>query len=176
MSLKEIDNQHYLEDALLTWKILDVIRASHDLDVEKVFRHCKIAGMEIDAVAVCRTLGDREDRWIGFELKESDIQKAFKQAISRRTYFDYFYIILDLETRSIVNFILAKKEAVEKYKIGFVSAKENVVVYSSRFQKRLEIKGELREEIRDLPLIKYLHEKHWRQQQILPELTVGKGR
>ena len=157
--IKERDNFHYFEDALLTWKILDTIRISHNLSVEKVYRHVMINKLETDAVAVCTT-PEGIERWVGFELKESDIGKAIIQAKLRRKYFDYFYIIINLRTKTIVDFILSEKDYLNK--IGFVSAFDNVVVYSSRFQKREEIrvneKVKRLEEVKELPLVKFLNE------------------
>ena len=151
--IKEIDNKYYLEDALLTWRILDIINVSHSLYIKNVFRHCKIGGFEVDAVAVCET-GEGMERWIGFELKENNIMKAFVQARLRKKYFDYFYIIINLPTKTIVDFLLQRKDL---NGIGFVSAYDNIVVYKSRFKKRVEDRLSPNRKVKELTLIKFLH-------------------
>jgi len=152
--IKEIDNKVYLEDALLTWKILDTIKTTHNLSVKNVFRHCRIAELEVDAIAVCET-EEGIERWVGFELKENNIMKAFVQANLRRRYFDYFYIIINLFTKTIVDFLLKKRDDLNG--IGFVSAYDNVVVYKSRFKKRFEERVSPKREVKELTLIKFLN-------------------
>ena len=70
---------------------------------------------------------------MGFELKDSDFYKAFNQAKERREYFDYFYVVIDLSVRSIVEYLLSLKDMDG---IGFISAKEEVIVLPSKFKKR----------------------------------------
>ena len=149
------DNTLYYEDALLTWKILSVIKQEHELEIERMYRHVKVMDMEVDAVAVCRTTWQKRRRMIGFELKDSDIQKAILQAYLRRRFFDYFYIILNLRTSTIVSEILK----LETHKIGFISSKDDVIVLPSKFQKRVEIPFEGRQiDKNQVKLIKFLHE------------------
>jgi hypothetical protein len=112
--MKVIDNRDYLEDALLTWKVLDVIYRYHDLRVDRVLRHVRIAGFEVDAVAEAYTFDKGIKRLIGFELKDSDFYKAFNQAKERREYFDYFYVVIDLSVRTIVEYLLSFVEIYSK--------------------------------------------------------------
>ena len=137
---KVIDNRHYFEDALLTWKILETINTAHSLKLEKVFKHIRISIFEVDAIAICKTLNEYKERWIGFELKENDIEKAFTQAYLRRNYFDYFYIVIDLRVSTIVKWLLKQKDVGE---IGFVSAYENILVLPSKFKPRKKPETEI---------------------------------
>ncbi|KAA0006373.1 MAG: hypothetical protein FE045_03305, partial [Thermoplasmata archaeon] len=131
----EEDNRIFFEDALLTRKILWAIENFHQLHVNRIYRHVKINGLETDAVAVCQTAEDRYERWVGFELKENAIEKAIQQAIARRKYFDYFYIVIDWHTSSIVKWIL-KYHEIEKMGIGVISSHDDVVVLKSNFMTR----------------------------------------
>lgn len=146
--MREMNNIHYLEDSLLTWKIVETIRSAHSLRVEKIFRHVNIAGFEVDAVAICKTRLEWKERWVGFELKENDIEKAFAQACWRRNYFDYFYVVIDWEVADIVNWLLKKnlKDKIDGLTsslngIGFVSSREDVLVLKSKFKQREEIEA-----------------------------------
>ena len=164
--IKEIDNKYYFEDALLTWKILETIKACHDLEIRRVYRHAMVAGFEVDAVAICKTSGGKE-RWIGFELKEADFPKAFAQALLRRDFFDYFYVVIDLPVREVVNWILNHcKKGVEG--IGFVSAYDDIIVLASKFKRRREMVEEVEANtilpVTQIKLIEFLqnNRKRWK--------------
>jgi hypothetical protein len=85
------------EDGLLNLSTLELIEKIHG-KIEKIERHFKVGSMEIDAIIYCRK--SRVKR-IGLELKEFDINKALEQAIERRKYFNYFYIVLESDKRLI---------------------------------------------------------------------------
>jgi hypothetical protein len=83
------------EDGLLNISTLELIEKIHG-KIEKVERHFKIGGMEVDTIIYCKK--SRVKR-IGLELKEFDINKALEQAVERRKYFNYFYIVLKSDRR-----------------------------------------------------------------------------
>jgi len=90
-------NREIREDELLNENTLKLIQEIHG-QIVKVEKHFKVGGMEVDAIIHCRK--SRTKR-VGVELKESDINKALEQAIKRRNYFNYFYIILGSDRRLI---------------------------------------------------------------------------
>jgi len=120
------DNSIWYEDALL-----------HNLYNVKLYRHVEVGGFETDAVLIAHTPEKEIERWIGFELKEGDFQKAYSQAWWRRRYFDYFYIVINLTTASIVEQLITMGERPD---FGIISAIDNVVVLKSKFKKRVELK------------------------------------
>ena len=132
----EEDNLIYFEDALLTRQIVYTIEEKHNLYVNKIFRHVFINGYEIDALAICKTREDKFERWIGFELKENSLDKAIHQAILRRRFFNYFYIVINLSVSSIVRYLLDMADKIKESKIGIISAYDSAVVLKSNFRKK----------------------------------------
>jgi len=161
--MRQIDNRVYLEDALLTWKVLDVVYRCHELKIERVLRHVRVAGFEVDAVAEAHTLDKEIRRLVGFELKDSDFYKAFNQAVERREYFDYFYVVIDLTTRTIVEYLLDLGR--EKLNgIGFISALDEVVVLPSKFRKRIDaaLTPKRNFDKNQVDLLEFIRKKGWR--------------
>lgn len=138
-NIKEIDNRIYFEDALLTFQIIQTMKHHHDLEVQKAYRHVRVAGFEVDAVLIATT-PEGIERWIGFELKATDLPKAIKQAELRRKYFDYFYIIIgSLTVSSVVEYLMDMvKNGKELNGIGYIVEdwKRDILIIKSKFQKR----------------------------------------
>jgi len=103
-SLKE-----YQENTLFTDKILDIIESIHEFTVEKIYKNVYVKYndryIEFDVLLFASTPSGRK-RLISIELKEYDIGKAIEQAIIRREFVDYSYIIMKLSLRSIIEYIL----------------------------------------------------------------------
>ena len=133
------DNNLYFEDALLTRQVIWVLERKHDFHVEKLYRHVKINSFEIDAVAIVKTSIERYERWVGFELKETAIDKAVGQALDRREFFDYFYVVIDLSCSSIVYFLIKYPQVVINDGIGFISSYDEVVVSLSKYKPRIKL-------------------------------------
>jgi len=94
-----------------------------------------INNIEVDVVI---TNGKKS---IGVELKENDYDKAIKQAIIRRRYFDYMYVVLDMSVHSILEILRRKRYSeVFDYGIGFVSSSDDCVVIRSYSRRRSESK------------------------------------
>jgi hypothetical protein len=87
------DGRKIDEDRLLNKDVIDFIEDIHDCEVVKILRHFYVKDKEIDAILYCRTLNKGLMRKIGIELKEVDLEKAVVQAVERRDFFNYFYII-----------------------------------------------------------------------------------
>ncbi|RLE86284.1 MAG: hypothetical protein DRN04_19785, partial [Thermoprotei archaeon] len=98
----------------------------------------RVGKHEVDVIVTCY-VGDRNvKRTIGFELKENDIYKAVEQAILRRQYFTWFYIVMDLSVEAILAYLRNKPiNAALKHGIGFVSGKDNCVVIQSYAKQHL---------------------------------------
>ncbi|MHA1835282.1 MAG: hypothetical protein ACTSV7_15005 [Candidatus Baldrarchaeia archaeon] len=114
--MKELkfDKKDFMEDSLLNNETLEFIEALHSrgwttAKIEFIARHKKVNGLEIDAVLVLKLNTCR--RLIGLELKEYNFFEAIGQAIERRPYFHYFYLITRFP-RSFLGFVL--KEVIEK--------------------------------------------------------------
>jgi len=125
------DNLIYYEDALLTKNIIWAIESIHQLIVRRIWRHVRIEGYEVDALAICDTANEKFERYVGFELKENDIAKSIHQAKLRRHLCNYFYVVINLKVSSIVNYIIDYPNF-KNLKLGIIS-KENVVVLPSKF-------------------------------------------
>ena len=157
------DNNLYFEDALLTRNIMWVIESKHNLKVSKLYRHVKIDSYEVDALAITET-PEHIERWIGFELKDNSIDKATLQAMLRRKYFDYFYVVINLSVSSIVKYLFYYPKPIKEYKIGYVSSYDNIVVITSNYIPR-EKKEENKEIVgksvdkKQMDLIRFLQER-----------------
>jgi hypothetical protein len=120
------------EDKLLNPKVLELIETIHG-KIEKIEKHFKVGGMEVDAIIYSKK--SRTKR-IGVELKELDINKALEQAIARRSYFNYFYIILGSDRRLIgydIRSIHHKLDDFFKNNIGLITVHdgEAFLIYPS---------------------------------------------
>jgi len=94
-----------------------------------------INNVEVDVVI---TNGKRS---VGVELKESDYDKAIRQAIIRRPFFDYMYVVLDMSVHSILEILRRKRYSeVFDYGIGFISGSDDCVVIRSYSRRRNESK------------------------------------
>jgi len=98
----------------------------------------RIRGYEVDMVVTCYVGVRNVKRTIGFELKEEDIYKAVEQAVMRRPFFTWFYIVMDLSVEAILAYLRNKpiNEAL-KHGIGFVSGKDNCIVIQSYARQHL---------------------------------------
>jgi hypothetical protein len=131
------------EDLLLSSSVLDLISSIHG-EIVRVDRHvCVNRGLEVDAVIVTRRV---RERLIGVELKEVDILKAVKQAVARRPFFHYFYIVNTYYTtrhRALGHFIetLYRNNLlgeIFRHKIGWIlvdKSGEAHLIYPSRYSK-----------------------------------------
>jgi hypothetical protein len=126
------------EDSLLNENVLKFIEELHG-KIIKIERHFQIAGMEVDAIIYCRK---SKIRRVGIELKDFDIKKAIEQAIERRSYFNYFYIITKSYRRLIGYDIryLHYSNLLDKFfqnKIGIIVVNNNepFLLYPSNFIK-----------------------------------------
>ena len=94
------DDPKYKEDLLFTDEVIEEIERVHGFSLASVTYHYTIPhvprSIEVDVFCIFHTPSGRE-RIVGFELKESDYLKALRQAEVRRSYFDYFYIVLNRE-------------------------------------------------------------------------------
>jgi hypothetical protein len=126
------------EDSLLNEKVLNFIGELHG-EIVKVERHFKVCGMEIDAIIYCKK---RKIRRVGIELKDFNIKKAVEQAIARRTYFNYFYIItksyrrlIGYDIRYLYNSKLLGKFFQNKIGVITINNGEPFLIYPSNYMK-----------------------------------------
>ena len=83
------DGRKVIEDDLLNENVLSLIERLHG-KIERIDKHYKVDGMEVDAIILCKRV---KERLIGIELKEYDFFKVIQQAVQRRRYFNYFYVV-----------------------------------------------------------------------------------
>jgi len=137
-----MDKKVFLEDSLLTKEAIEIIEKYHGGKVEKIKRHLKVLGMEVDAEITIKF--KTTSRKIGIELKESNLTQAIEQAIARRKFFDYFYIITKEHRALLGTYVLLASEGNEIFKkffenkIGWIGKFEKgyFLLYPSRFLKR----------------------------------------
>jgi len=87
------DNAEYYEDSLLTDKVIELIEKHHNFNIHLVELHKREHGFEVDAVIWASTRERKLERYVGIELKDYDLYKAIEQAVERRQYYHYFYIV-----------------------------------------------------------------------------------
>lgn len=85
------------EDSLLNEDVLRLISRYYG-SIFKIVKHSKVNGKEIDAIVYCTTTSLKIPRFlgirtVGIELKETHLVKVVEQAIERRPFFDYFYVV-----------------------------------------------------------------------------------
>ena len=131
------------EDKLLRQDVIDLLKAHHGIKPIELKWHQRIEH-EIDAILIAETPSGFI-RTFGFELKVSDIQRAVEQAIERRKFFNYFYIVSSSHPARIwfylewaLNFDLL--ENMKEHGIGWIISLKRLEVedaYASLFQSIL---------------------------------------
>ena len=81
----------FKEDHLLNEGVLGLIEQLHG-SIISVRRHIGVGEDELEVDAVVLTKRSRY-RVIGVELKATDVLRAVQQAVTRRPFFHYFYIV-----------------------------------------------------------------------------------
>jgi hypothetical protein len=86
------NEKEFKEDSLLSKSVLWLIGQLHG-SITSVKRHVEVGedGLEVDAVVLAKR---SRYRVIGVELKAFDVLKAVQQAVARRPFFHYFYIVI----------------------------------------------------------------------------------
>jgi len=81
----------FKEDSLLNENVLKLLESFHG-GIVGVYRHIEVGEerLEVDAVILAKR---SRYRVIGVELKATDVLKAVHQAVARRPFFHYFYIV-----------------------------------------------------------------------------------
>ena len=135
----------YKENSLLTQDVLDKISEAHSLTIKEVYKNVYLSYngkiIEFDVLIKTET-PTGQDRWISIELKESDIGKTIEQALIRRDFVDYSYVIINSSVKWIVEYIFyVWHEYIIQEKLGFYSSRENIFVLQSKFKSSdIEIK------------------------------------
>jgi len=141
---KKKDNSlnEYKENALLTDEIVEKIMDDHCLTLKEIHKNCYLQYnkkiVEFDALIEAETPTGRK-RWISVELKESDISKVINQAVVRRDFAHFSYIILNSRVKWVVQYLFyVYPELVNQEMIGFFT--NNIFVLPSKSKKpRIEI-------------------------------------
>ncbi len=129
-------------------KIKDFLLYNFDIYVEKIFKNVNVRipeynrPVEYDILIFGRTSGGHQ-RTIGIELKKSgNLTKVVSQAITRKPYVDYQFILVDDEVNWIVDyiiyFLITSDESLKKkfYRIGIIN--ENYkLIKQPRYKKKL---------------------------------------
>lgn len=141
--------KNYKENELLDeGKIKDFLLYNFDIYVEKIFKNVNVRipeykrPIEYDVLIFGKTSGGHP-RVVGVELKKSgNLNKAVSQAIVRKPYVDYQFILVDDEVNWIVDyiiyFLITSDESLNKefYRIGIIN--ENYkLIKQPRYKKKL---------------------------------------
>ena len=138
---KRKDNSlgEYKENVLLTDNIIEEMLQEHCLVIKKIHKniYLKYNGktIEFDVLIEAETPTGRI-RWISVELKESDVSKVINQAIVRRDFVDYSYVILNHSVKWIVQYLFyVWGETIKEHQIGFFSNCNNkeIFILNSKF-------------------------------------------
>ena len=139
--------KEYKENNLLTKDILDLIEETHNLEIKEVYKNVlvkfnNLKPIEFDVLVIAKTPTGQE-RVISIELKESDVSKVIEQAIVRRDFVDYSYVVLDTSIKLLVEYLLyVWADYVKEYKIGFFT--DNTLLLQSKYiKKKVKIIKEL---------------------------------
>jgi len=132
----------YKENALLTQEIIDQIGEQHDLEIKNVYKNIYLTYnkkiIEFDVLIEAETYTERK-RWISVELKDNDVTKVISQAMARRDFVDYSYVVLNSDVKWIVQYLFyVWSEYVKKYKIGFFS-NDTFILYSKYIKSQIKI-------------------------------------
>ena len=148
---KRKDNSlnEYKENALLTKNIIEEISQEHSLEVKKIHKNIYLnyngKTVEFDVLIEAETPTGRK-RWISVELKDNDVSKVINQAVVRRDFVDYSYIILNNNVKWIVQYLFyVWSETIKEYQIGFFSNWDNkeIFILNSKFiSSKINIKLE----------------------------------
>ncbi len=143
---KRKDNSlgEYKENTLLTDSILEQLENEHCLKIKEVHKNIYLKFnnkiVEFDGLIEAETPTGRV-RWISVELKEHDVSKVINQAIVRRDFVDYSYVILNNSVKWIVQYIFyVWHNHIKEYQIGFFS--NDTFILNSKY-----IKGDIELEI-----------------------------
>jgi len=139
---RQYDKKLFLEDGLLNSESVELIRRYHGGEVEIVKRHVRVVGKEVDAEIILKMKTVR--RRVGIELKEYSLNQAIPQAIERRKFFHYFYIITRINKAFFGDFLYEASykrgyfPEMFEHKIGWIGFIERVgfiMLYPSKFMK-----------------------------------------
>jgi len=139
-------NRNVIEDALLNDNVLKIIKDLHG-EIYKIKKHYEVGGAEVDAILLCKRV--KGYKYIGIELKQSDLKKALIQAVLRRIYFHYFYIVSELYNPHTyfgyeVEYLHKYKllDRFKEYKIGWISTYKNqaFLIFPSFYSKLISNK------------------------------------
>ena len=136
------DKKIFIEDGLLSNDTVELIRKYHGGKVERVVRHVKVCGKEVDGEIVLKMRTVK--RRIGVELKEWNLSQAISQAIERRKFFHYFYIITRINKTFFGDYVYQAirgepffKKMFEN-KIGWIGYSDRIgfiMLFPSKFMK-----------------------------------------
>jgi len=140
-----IENKYYDKD------IENLILNQHNLSLIKKERNVIIIehklDTETDVILYCKTEFGRK-RKIGIELKETDFIKAVHQALVRREFFNYFYIVINSSVKYIVDWIFSDYNLYSAIKvggIGIISFKDKIIIRPSKFFRyKFNLKDEIK--------------------------------
>jgi len=128
-----------LENKLWNDEMRILILNAHGLNLVSEKRNVILTNKmetETDVVLIGETKERKLKRKVGIELKEHDFAKAISQAVRRRKYFNYFYVILGMSAGDILNQILNDYniyEAIRVKGIGLISFEDKQILHYSHF-------------------------------------------
>ena len=127
------------EERMYTKTVEELILNHHNVKLIKRLRRFKInnkPNLETDVVLLVSTPTKQINRTIGIELKQTDLIKAVTQAIERRKYFNWFYIVIGISVRAFLEWIFRDTNlffALKDYDIGVILGYDEIMLLPSKF-------------------------------------------
>ena len=115
-------------------ELIKMLEKYHNYVFVEFFRHVIIDSKEVDVVAYFKTPRKELMRSFGFELKENNIYKALLQAFDRSSFFNHFYVVMDLSPVTFFRYLSPYEfKEIKEHKIGIIL--RNQIVIPSIFKK-----------------------------------------
>ena len=104
------------EDRLFDERVIELIEGVHNIKVDRdsIRRRTRLRGYEVDVYFTAYTLNRRIGRTFLIELKEKDLEKVIIQAYLRHHLANYTYIVVNLSSEYIVDFIIRRWESLAR--------------------------------------------------------------
>ena len=113
------DNKINLEDDVFH-KIPQIVKSQHSLQIKNVEFHKRINGVEYDCFMTCKTYLGTQDRIVGIEFKDVDVEKVIAQALVRHNNVHCQYVAINSSISWIYSNIVKDFPTFNKKGIGII--------------------------------------------------------
>lgn len=113
------DKKINLEDDVFH-KIPQIIKDQHSLQIKNVELHKRVDGVEYDCLMTCKTYLGTQDRIVGVEFKDVDVEKVMAQALVRHKHVHCQYVAINSSISWIYSNIVKDFPTFDKKGIGII--------------------------------------------------------